>query len=88
MYSKYLEALNKITKRILRALPCGGRSRAGEDANPTFRQPVFQATGVSKLSSAECIAGMHRGTVMHHASSPIQALQDALANEFNVAGNL
>jgi hypothetical protein len=43
MSSKYLEALNKITKRILRSLPGGGRSRAGEDANPTVRHPMFQA---------------------------------------------
>jgi hypothetical protein len=43
MYSKYLEALNKITKRIMCALPGGCRSRAGEDANPTVRHPMFQA---------------------------------------------
>jgi hypothetical protein len=43
MSSKYSDALNEVTKRILRVLPDGGRSKAGEVAHPTVRQPMFQA---------------------------------------------
>jgi hypothetical protein len=52
MSNKKLEALKKITKQFLRDLPGGGRSRAGEEADPTFRHRI------SGISQAECIAAL------------------------------